>query len=196
MVSFLDGYSGYNQVLVNYEDCLKTMFTTKWGTFAYQCMSFSLINIDATFQREMDTVFKELIGKCIIIYMDDLTMFSKRHEDHPNHLCKIFERCQKYEISLNPKTCIFGVSKGKLLGHVIYERGISIDPNKVEALLKLQMPGNKKEMWSYFRKINFVRKFIVGFTEIIKTLNDMMKNDAKLNGVHRPRMCSIKSSSQ
>lgn len=99
--------------------------------------------------------FKELIGKRIIIYMDDLTMFSKRREDHPNHLCKVFETYQKYEISLNPKKCIFEVLKGKLLGHVISEIGISIYPDRVEALLKLQIPGSKKEMQSFFGKINF-----------------------------------------
>ena len=77
MMSFLDGYSGYNQVMVDEEDRLKTSFTTKWGTFAYQRMPFGLINARATFQRAMDEAFKGLINKCIVIYMDDLTIFSK-----------------------------------------------------------------------------------------------------------------------
>ncbi|GLJ23907.1 hypothetical protein SUGI_0454270 [Cryptomeria japonica] len=93
MMSFLDGYSGYNQVLVNYEDRMKTTFTMKWGTYAYKRMPFGLINAGATFQRVMDMDFKELIGKCIIIYMNDLMIFSKVREDHPDHLQKVLERC-------------------------------------------------------------------------------------------------------
>lgn len=104
--------------------------------------------------------FKELIGKCIIIYMDDLMIISKVREDHLNHLQKVLERCQRYEISLNPKKCVFGVAEGKLLDHIIFKRGISIDPDRVEVLLKLQMPCSKKEMRSFFGKINLFRKFI------------------------------------
>lgn len=68
MMSFLDSYSRYNQVLVNHEDCMKILFTMKWGTYAYGRILFGLVNARATFQREMDTTFKDLIGKCIIIY--------------------------------------------------------------------------------------------------------------------------------
>lgn len=93
MMSFLDGYSGYNQVLVEYEDRLKTVFTTKWGTFAYKRMPFGLINAGATFQRAMDIAFRELIGRSIIIYMDDLTVFSKERESHIKDLRRIFQRC-------------------------------------------------------------------------------------------------------
>lgn len=107
MMSFLDGYSGYNQVLVEYKDRMKTTFTIKWGTFAYKRMPFGLINAGATFQRAMDIAFRELIGKCIIIYMDDLTLFSKERKDHLEDLRKIFQRCRRYGISLNPKKCIF-----------------------------------------------------------------------------------------
>ena len=76
MMLFLDGYSGYNQVMVEEEDILTTAFTTKWGTFAYRRMPFGLINAGATFQRAMDYAFRDLVKKCIIIYMDDLIVFS------------------------------------------------------------------------------------------------------------------------
>lgn len=82
MMSFLDGYLGYNQVMVDEEDQLKTTFTTKWGTFAYRRMPFGLINAWATFQRAMDKDFKGLINKYIFIYMDDLTIFSKDQSTH------------------------------------------------------------------------------------------------------------------
>ena len=76
-MSFLDGYLGYNQILIDKEDRLKIIFTSKWGTFAYSIISFGLINAGATFQHAMDYAFQGLVGKSIIIYMDDLTIFSK-----------------------------------------------------------------------------------------------------------------------
>ena len=116
MVSFLDGYSDYNQIMVSHEDRLKMAFTTKWGTFAYRCIPFGLINVGATFQKLMDTTFEGLVNKCIIIYMDYLTIFSWDKNDHPTHLAKICERCHWFDISLNPTKCIIGVTEGKLLG--------------------------------------------------------------------------------
>jgi len=77
-MSFLDGFSGYNQVLVNPDDQLKTTFRTKWGTYAYRKMPFGLINAGATFQRAMDITFKGLINKSVVIYLDDITVYSKK----------------------------------------------------------------------------------------------------------------------
>ena len=161
-MSFLDGYSGYNQVMVEEEDRLKTTFTTKWGTFSYSRIPFGLINAGATFQRAIDYTFRDLVKKCIIIYMDDLTMFSRCREDHISDLRRIFQRCRRYGISLNPKKCMFSVTEGKLLGHVISKRGISIDPERIEAISKIGLPASQKELRSFFGKIKFVRKFITG----------------------------------
>ena len=82
MMSMLDGFSGYNQVLVNKEDQHKTTFTTTWGTYKFLRMPFGLLNVGATFQRAVDFSFKELIGKIIEIYQDDLTIFSKEISNH------------------------------------------------------------------------------------------------------------------
>jgi ribonuclease HI len=118
MMSMLDGFSGYNQVLLKREDQLKTAFTTPWGTFMYLRMSFGLMNVGATFQRAMRFAFRDLIQKIIEIYQDDLTVVSKDRKDHLSHLRIVFERCRKYGISLNPKKSVFGIDEGKLLGHV------------------------------------------------------------------------------
>ena len=133
MFSLLDGFSGYNQVLVAKEDRLKTTFRTKWGTFEYRRIPFGLINVEATFQRPMDIDFHSLIGRSVVVYLDDVTIFSKKREEHAFHLKQIFKRCQKYGISLNPKKCVFAVTEGKLLGHVISKKGISIDPERIKA---------------------------------------------------------------
>ena len=144
MFSLLDSFSGYNQVLVTEEDRLKTTFRTKWGTFAYRRMPFGLINARATFQKVMDIAFRGLIGRSAVVYLDDITIFSKRREEHAFHLRQIFERCRKYGISLNPKKCVFAVTKGKLMGHIVSKKGISIDPERIKAIEQIPLPHNKK----------------------------------------------------
>ena len=93
-ISLLDGFSGYNQVLVIPSDQHKTTFTTPWGTFMYVKMPFGLMNAGATFQRAMERSFSEDIGYFIIIYLDDITVFSKTDEEHLIHLRKVFEKCR------------------------------------------------------------------------------------------------------
>ena len=134
LFSLLDGFSGYNQVLVAEEDRLKTTFKTKWGTFSYRRIPFGLINAGATFQRAMDIAFRGLIGHSVVVYLDDVTIFSKKREEHAFHLKQIFERCQKYGISFNPKKCVFAVIEGKLLGHVISKKRKSIDSERIRAI--------------------------------------------------------------
>jgi hypothetical protein len=104
-------------------------------------------------------------------------VYSKNIEDHIQQLTQIFERCRKYGISLNPKKTIFGVEEGKLLGHIISQAGIRIDPERIKAIDQLPLPHNKKAMQSFFGKINFVRKFTLDFTETIKPLQKMIRKD-------------------
>ena len=130
MLSLLDGFSGYNQVLVSPADQLKTTFRTPWGTYSYRNMPFGLINVGATFQREMDATFRGLINHFFIFYLDNITIFSKNKSDHISHLRKVFERCRKFGISLNPKKIIFVVIEGIFLGFVVLKEGIMIDPER------------------------------------------------------------------
>jgi hypothetical protein len=134
MMSMLDGFSGYNQVLLKREDQIKTTFTTPWGTFMYLRMSFGLMNAGSTFQRAMDFSFRDLIQKIIEIYQDDLTVVSKERKDHISHLKIVFERCRKYGISLNLKKSIFRIDKGKLLGHIVSKGGIFVDPERIQSI--------------------------------------------------------------
>ena len=134
LFSLLYGFSSYNQVLVAEEDRLKTTFRTKWGTFAYRRMPFGLINVGATFQRAMDIAFHSMIGHSVVVYLDDVTIFLKNREEHAFHLKQVSERRRKYGISLNPKKCVFAVIEGKLLGHVVSKKGISIEPKRIKAI--------------------------------------------------------------
>ena len=149
MMSMLDGFSGYNQVLVNKEDQHKTTFTTPWGTYKFLRMPFGLLNAGATFQRAVDFFFKEFIGKIIKIYQDELIIFSKEISDHISHLRQVFIRCRKYGISLNPAKSIFGVDEGKLLGHIISKDGVKVDPKRVEAIKRVPLPQNLKSLQSF-----------------------------------------------
>ena len=154
-MSMMDGFSGYNQVLVKEEEKIKIAFTTPWGTYVYVRMPFRLINFGATFQREMDVAFHEFIDKFMAIYQDDLTTYSKRAKDHCEHLEKIFIIALEYGVSLNPKKCAFGVTEGKLLGHIVSKDGVKIDPERVAAIDKIPEPKNVKGIQSFFGQVNF-----------------------------------------
>ena len=177
MLSLLDGFSGYNQVLVSPIDQLKTTFRTPWGTYAYRNMSFGLIKVGATFQRAMDAAFRGLINHSVIVYLDDVTVFSRNRSDHILHLRKVLERCRKFGISLNPKKTIFVVTDEILLGFVVSKEGIMIDLERIETIAKIPFPATKKSMQSFMGKINFVRRFVPSFSEIMRPLQNMIKKD-------------------
>jgi hypothetical protein len=103
IISMLDGYSGYNQITVLEEDKEKTPFTTPWGTFMYEKMPFVLMNAGATFHRAMEISFVGEKDKFMMIYLDDITIFSNYDDEHLQHLEQIFQKCRRYGISLNPK---------------------------------------------------------------------------------------------
>lgn len=117
LMSMMDDFFGYNQVTVQELEQFKTIFTTPWGNYVYVRMPFALTNTGETFQRVVDVVFVEFINKFLVVYQDDLTAYSKK-EDHCLHLEKIFTRALEYGVSLNLRKFFFGVTKGKLLGHL------------------------------------------------------------------------------
>jgi len=174
-LSMLDGFSGYNQIMVDKEDREKTSFTTPWGTFMYARMPFGLTNPRDTFQRAMDIAFVGQVNKFLVIYLDDLTVYSNSNKKHLKHLMKVFERCRKFGISLNSKKSLFVITEGKFLGHIISKDGVVIDPNKVSIIQTLSLPRNKKEVQAFLGKINFLRRFIPNYAEIIKDITDMLK---------------------
>jgi hypothetical protein len=108
-ISLLNGYSGYNQIAVCEEDKEKTTFTTPWGTFMYDKMPFGLMNTGATFQRAMDIAFVGEKDKFMVIYLDDITIFSKSDDEHLQHLEQVFQKCRRYKISLNPRKSHFSM---------------------------------------------------------------------------------------
>jgi hypothetical protein len=166
-----------NQIKVKRVDRFKTTFITRWGTFAYERMPFGLCNEGATFQRAMQISLDDLIGKIIQIYLDDLIVYSNNRSDHFGHLRKILMRCRKFDISLNPSKSIFDATKGKLLGHIVSDSGISIDPKKIVAILNLPAPTSKKEVQAFTGVINFVCRFVTDFIVMVKPIHNLLKQD-------------------
>jgi hypothetical protein len=180
IIYLLDGFSGYNQVLVHPDDQEKTTFTTPWGTFMYVKMPFGLMNVGATFQRAMDISFVDELGRFIFIYLDDVTVYSKSDDEHLQHLRRSFEKCGKFRISLNPKKSLFSLEEGNLLGHIISKDEIKIDPNIIEDILKIDHPRNIKELQSFIGKITFLRRFIPNLAQILRNITNMLKKDTKI----------------
>ncbi len=146
LFSLLDGFSGYNQILVSHANQILTTFRTKWGTFCYRKMPFGLINTGANFQGAMDVAFSRLINQIVVVYLDGITIYSKKHSDHLHHLIQVFERCNNYGISLNPKKSIFTVTEGKLHGFIVSASGMTIEPERIESIERIKMLSNKNKM--------------------------------------------------
>jgi hypothetical protein len=177
MMSLLDKFSGYNQIKLKRTDKYKTIIIKHWGTFSYKHMPFGLCNVGANFQRDMHISFDDLIDKIIHIYLDDLTVYSKNRLDHFCHLRKVLMRCRKFNISLDPSKSIFGVTKGMLLGNIGSDLGISIDPERVVAILNLPAPTSKKEVQAFMGIINFVCRFVHDFVVMVKRIHNILKQD-------------------
>jgi hypothetical protein len=138
------------------------------------------MNTGATFQRAMDIAFVDELGRFIVVYMDDVTVYSQSDDEHLKHLRRVFEKCRKFGISLNPKKSLFGLEEGKLLEHIISKDGIKIDPSRIEASQKLEHPRNIKELQSFIGKINFLRRFIPDLAELLRNITNMLKKDTKI----------------
>jgi len=160
----MDGFSGYNQIKMAPEDKAKTTFVTPWGTYCYKVMPFGLKNAGVTYQRAMVTLFHDMMQKEIEVYVDDMIAKSKKGEDHVEVLRKLFERLRKYELRLNPAKCSFGVKLGKLLGFVVSDRGIKVDPDKIRAIQAMSSPKTEKEVRGFLGRLNYIARFVAQLT--------------------------------
>ena len=106
-----------------------------------------------------------------------LLFFSKSNQKDLKYLIKVFDKCRKFGISLNPKKYLFAIKEGKLLGHIISKEGVVIDPKRVSTIETLTLPRNKKKIQAFLGKINFLRRFIPNYAEILKDIIDMLRKD-------------------
>ena len=175
--SFLDGYSGYNQIAVNPKDQEKTTFTCPFGVFAYRCMPFSLCNAPATFQRCMMKFFSDMVEKCIKVFMDDFSIFGSSFDCYLSNLERVLQRCEESNLVLNWEKCHFMVQEGIVLGHKILVRGVEVDKAKIDVIEKLPSPINVKGVRSFLGNARFYRRFIKDFSKVAKPLNNLLNKD-------------------
>ncbi|WMV22765.1 hypothetical protein MTR67_016150 [Solanum verrucosum] len=165
---FLDGYSGYNQIPIAHEDMEKTTFTCPSGIFAYRRMPFGLCNAPSTFQRCMMSIFAELNGKCLEVFMDDFTLFGEDFDNCLINLEVVLRRCEETHLVLNWEKCHFIVREGIVLGNKVSADGIEVDKAKVEIISKLPPPTSVKSIRSFLGHAGFYRRFIQNFSSISK----------------------------
>jgi hypothetical protein len=142
----MDVFSGYNHIMVDENDQEKTSFITSRGLFCYKVMSFGLKNAGATYQRLMNRMFHDQIGRNVEVYVDDMLVKSKEEDSHLDDLGETFKTLRKYQMKLNPSKCTFGVYSSKFLGFMISQRGIEANPDKIKAILEMQPPKTTKEI--------------------------------------------------
>jgi hypothetical protein len=174
-VCFLNGYSGFMQILIHPDDQHKTTFTFPYGTFAYRRMPFELCNAPASFQRCMMAVFSEFIEEIVEVFLDDFSVYGKTFADCLANLDKVLTRCGEVDLVLNWEKCHFMVKQGIVLGHVISEKGIEVDKAKVEAVEKLPPPTDIKSLRSFLGHAGFYRRFIKDFSKITKLLTNLLQ---------------------
>ena len=160
LLSFMDGFSWYNQIKIALEDMEKISFITPWGTYCYKVMPFGLKNASATNQRAATTLLHDFIHKEVEVYVDDMIVKSKNREGHIPALRKFFERIWFYKLRLNPKKRTFGVTSGKLLGFIVSQRGVEVDHEKIKAIVEMKPPRTEKEIRGFLRRIQYINRFI------------------------------------
>ena len=160
LLSFMDAFAGYHQIMMHPKDEEKTAFITENGTYCYKVMPFGLKNAGATYQRMVNMVFKELIGNIMEAYVDDMIVKSKKGESHAGHLSTVFSILRKYNMRLNPTKCSFGVQSGKFLGYMITQRGIEANPKKVQAILDMKSPSSVKEVQQLTGRLAALNRFL------------------------------------
>ncbi|XP_024007240.1 uncharacterized protein LOC112083446 [Eutrema salsugineum] len=165
LLSFMDAFSGYNQITMHPEDREKTSFITDRGTYCYKVMSFGLKNAGATYQRLVNHMFADQLGRTMEVYIDDMLVKSLTAGDHIGHLQACFTVLNQYQMKLNPTKCTFGVTSGEFLGYIVTKRGIEANPKQIYALINLPSPRNTREVQRLTGRIAALNRFITRSTD-------------------------------
>ena len=165
LLSFMDAFSGYNQIKMEEADQKKISFVTSQGLFYYKVMPFGLKNAGATYQRLMNKMFAHQIGRNVQVYVDDMLVKSLQENDHLSNLQETFDTLRAYNMKLNPNKCVFRVTVGKFLGFMVSQRGIEVNLEKIRAIMELAPSKIVKEVQSLNGKIAALNKFVSRATD-------------------------------
>ncbi|GJT54881.1 putative reverse transcriptase domain-containing protein [Tanacetum coccineum] len=177
--SKIDLRSGYHQLSVREEDIPKTAFRTRYGHYEFQVMPFGLTNAPAVFMDLMNRVCKPYLDKFVIVFIDDILIYSKNKQEHKEHLKLILELLKKEELYAKFSKCEFWIPKVQFLGHVIDSQGIHVDPAKIESIKDWASPKSPMEIRQFLGLAGYYRRFIKGFSKIAKPMTKLTQKKVK-----------------
>ena len=163
--SVLDLLSGYHQIRIHSDDVPKTAFRTSEGLFEWTVMSFGLTNAPATFQRLMNEVFREYLGKFVLIYLDDIMIHSDGPEEHMRHLKLVLQKLREHRLYAKLSKCFFGLKEILWLGHIVSKDGVRLDPAKTKIVAEWPRPTTVKEVQSFLGSANWFRQYMQGYSQ-------------------------------
>ncbi|GJT39110.1 putative reverse transcriptase domain-containing protein [Tanacetum coccineum] len=177
--SKIDLRSGYHQLKVRDEDIPKTIFRTRYRHYEFQVMPFGLTNTHAIFMDLLNRVCKPYLDKFVIVFIDDILIYSHNKEEHADHLRIILELLKKEKLYVKFSKCDFWISVVQFLGHVIDIQGIHVDPAKIEAVKNWPSPTTPTEVRQFLELAGYYRRFIKGFSKIAKSLTELTQKNKK-----------------
>src|SRR3954471_9845699 len=187
LLSFLDSYSGYNQIRMKEEDEEHTSFIIPYGVFCYRTMPFGLKNAGTTYQRMMQACLKEQIERSVQVYVDDIVIKTYKAATLLDDLHETFAALNKYRIKLNPKKCAFGVPAGRLLVYMVSARGIEANPEKFQAITRMQEPTNVKGVQQLTGKLAALSRFISRLGERMLPFYQLLRKGEKFKWTEEAR---------
>ena len=163
------------------EDIPKTAFRTRYGHYEFMVMSFGLTNAPATFMDLMNRVFKDFLDKFVIVFIDDILVYSSTEEEHEHHLRLVLQRLREHRLYAKFSKCEFWLPQVAFLGHVVGKDGILVDPSKIEAVKNWPRPASVSEVRSFLGLAGYYRRFVEGFSKIAVPLTALTKKSMRFN---------------
>ena len=177
--SKIDLRSGYHQLRIKTEDIPKTAFRTRYGHYEFTVMPFGLTNAPAVFMDLMNRVFKPYLDKFVVVFIDDILVFSRSQSEHEEHLRKVLEVLRKNELYAKLKKCEFWLKEVAFLGHIISNKGVSVECEKIKAIMEWPRPTNVPEVRSFMGLAGYYRRFVQDFSRVALPITRLVKKSTK-----------------
>ncbi|KAG7594102.1 Integrase catalytic core [Arabidopsis thaliana x Arabidopsis arenosa] len=177
--SKIDLASGYHQIPIEPSDVRKTAFRTRYGHYEFVVMPFGLTNAPAAFMKMMNGIFREFLDEFVIIFIDDILVYSKDRETHQNHIRTVLERLREQKLFAKLSKCSFWQRSIGFLGHIISDQGVSVDPEKIRSIKEWPRPKNATEIRSFLGLAGYYRRFVKGFASMAQPMTRLTGKDTK-----------------
>ncbi|KAK1627572.1 hypothetical protein QYE76_001887 [Lolium multiflorum] len=175
--SKIDLRPGYHQIKIKKEDVPKTAFVSRYGHHEYLVVPFGLTNAPAIFMNLMNKIFMKYLDKFVIVFIDDILIYSKDKEEHAKHLKIVLQILREHQLYAKFSKCKFWLDSVEFLGHVITKEGIAVNPSKVQSVLEWKSPKNAKEIRGFLGMAGYYRRFIEGFLKIAGPMTKLLKKN-------------------